>query len=72
VQTLAAGLAVQRPASATATLADIQCDLVAELHWLKAASTVQWLTAIPARTSTGNVITLLLSELTYTARVGAA
>ena len=63
---------VNRPASATSARTNIQCDFIAELDRLERAAAVQWIAAIPARTSTGNVITLLLSELAYAAWIGAA
>jgi hypothetical protein len=70
--TLTAGLAVQRATGAGAALADIERDFVTELHGLERTTAVQWITAIPARTSTGNVISLHLSELANTARICAA
>ena len=58
--------------SAAAARTNIQCDFISEFHWLERSATVQRIATIPARTSTGNVITLLYAELAYATWIGAA
>ena len=43
---LRTSLTVQRPASAAATLANVQCDFVAEFRWLKTLVAVEFWTPI--------------------------
>jgi hypothetical protein len=72
MHSLATGLAVEGAATARATAADVERDLIPELRWLEISLVVQRLAAITALRLGGYMRALTLTNLRNTSRSCAA
>jgi hypothetical protein len=66
---LRTGLSVQRATTTWSAAADIERDLITKRHWLKRAAGMERVAAVIGILAACDVRTLLVAELTDTARI---